>query len=76
MNGGVFTKEFIQNPGEFITGTFDLDIDDVNLADIMDSWLSLHSTEEWYLAFLSHLPPDVYIDVGNFPCLSCKFYGD
>ena len=65
LNGGLFVKEVITDPASLIFGHFDFDVENIKLANAINSLILEESTQEWYDAFLASLPHDVQVDVAN-----------
>jgi hypothetical protein len=65
LHGGLFVKEFVDDPGTLVADRFDLDVAGVDLARLLNVLYHEETTAVWFSAFRAWLPPRFAVAVGN-----------
>ncbi|MCL4814069.1 MAG: hypothetical protein KJ061_16380 [Vicinamibacteraceae bacterium] len=65
LHGGLFVKEFVDDPATLVADRFDLDVAGVDLARLLNVLYQAETTAAWFSAFRAWLPPRFEVPVGN-----------
>lgn len=65
LHGGLFAKEFVDNPGNLVAERFHVNVAGVDLARLFNVLYGTETTAAWFAEFRAVLPPRFEVPVGN-----------